>query len=213
MIHTIQLAGYAIDIFALLRIILGLWGFYYYQLFSRRLDAVFYQWRIRQLMSVFFVLEAFADLAIDALGGPPAFLLLRSVGRLGIAYTIFAASQKTLKTAAMGAALMTSPLAGVVRVAGMDLDLFSLASMALVLAAIWNFSIYSEILKPSRLQDSARRFFLLSVLASYVFQSVAVLYGMNLDTLVELMETIAVAIGFVMVRAVLKSDETRMATR
>ncbi len=209
--HTFYVGGYLIDIWAILRIILGLWGFYNYHLFGKRLDAVFYQYKIRQLMSAFFVLEAFANLVIDAFGSMPAFLMLQVMGRLGVAFTVFAASKETLKSLPM-TALLLFPLAVIVRVAGMDIDVLSLVSMALVLAAIWNFSIYSRILKPSRIQASARQLFLISVLAAYVFQFIGVLLGTDLETFVELSETIAVVVGFSMVRAVLRSDENRMAT-
>lgn len=212
-LHTFYVGGYVVDLWALLRIILGLWGIYNYQLFGKRLDAVFYQWRTRQLMSAFFVLEAAADIVLDAFGYLPTFLMLRAIGRFGIAFTVFSASQQTLKMTAMAAALTISPLMGVVRFADMELDVLSLASIALVLAAIRNFSIYSAILAPSRIQAASRRLFLLSVLASYVFQFIGVLLGIDLGTFVELSETMAVVIGFAMLMAVLKSDETRMATR
>lgn len=210
--HTLYVGGYVVDLWALLRIILGLWGIYNYHLFGKRLDAVFYQWRIRQLMSAFFVIEAFADLVLDAFGGQPTFLLLRSAGRLGIAYTVFAASQQTLKMTS-ATALAILPSIAIVKIAGMDIDVLSLASMALVLMAVWNFSIYSRMLKPSRIQTASRQLFLLSVLASYVFQFVGVLLGTDLGTLVEFSETMAVVVGFAMVSAVLKSEEHVLAMR
>lgn len=212
LLHTVQFGGYALDIWALLRIILGLWGIHYYNIFGKRLDAVFYQYKTRQLMSVFFVLGAVADIVLDAFGNMPAFLLLRSVGRLGVAFTAFAASKQTLESVPVAAAI-AFPLTGVIQVAGMDIDVLSLASMALVFAAAWNFSIYSKTLKPSKIHDLSRKIFLLAVLSSYVFQFVGVLLGMDIGTIVELSETIAVAVGFYMVRAVVKSDENRLAIR
>lgn len=222
--------GYAVDLLALFRIVFGLWAIHYYYIFGRRLDAVIYQWKTRQLMIAFFVLEAMGTLLFSALGEVPVFLAMREIGRLGIAFTLFSASRKIMKSASLAFVFIlphlnevghtgygSTPvrydglLGGVVQMAGLNAHVYSLVSMVLVLAAIRNFSIYSKTLKPSRIEDSTRKLFLLSVLASYVLQFVGVLLNSTMLLFVELAETLAVAIGFYLVRKVAKSDETRLA--
>lgn len=222
--------GYPIDMLALFRIVFGLWAIHYYYIFGKRLDAVIYQWKTRQLMIAFFVLEAIGTLLFGALGEVPVFLAMREIGRLGVAFTLFSASQKILKSASMigfalpfltgwehadyGSTLLRYELlGGVVQIAGLDVHVYSLASIMLVLAAIRNFSIYSKILKPSRIEDSTRKLFLLLVLAAYAFQFVGVLLDSTMLLFIELVETLAVALGFYLVRAVVKSDETRRAIK
>ncbi len=221
--------SYPVDLLALFRIVFGLWAIHYYYIFGKRLDAVVYQWKTRQLMIAFFVLEAIGTLLLGALGEVAVFFAMREIGRLGVAFTLFGASQKILKSASMlalpfltGVAQMEwlgnvsyTPrsieyglLGGVVQIAGLDVHIYSLISLMVVLAAIRNFSIYSKILKPSRIHDLTRKLFLLAVLSMYVFQFVGVLLGSTMLLFVELAETLAIAVGFYLVRAVVKSDET-----
>ncbi len=203
-IFQFLIGGYTFDAMSFARLVLALLGIYYYSLFSRRLDAVIYHYRLRQLTFVFFALGGLADFLLAGIGNAPFLLLAREVGQLGVAYTIFMASRNVLRSALSAVFVLPFFFTGVLPVADFDIDVLSMISIFLILWAIWNFSIYSRKLAPSRIQDAARRLFLLSLLSSYIFQFVSVLLGLDLFLFVETAETLAVGIGVYVIREVVK---------
>ncbi len=200
--------GYSIDVLALLRIVLAIGAMYYYTLFGRRREeAKVYQYKTRMLTFAFFALESGAELFITAFGSVSALLLLlREIGRLGVAFTVFRISWKARRAAYVILAL-PFVFTGIVRVAGLYVDVFSLISIALVLLAINNYSICHKVREVSETHKSARSFFLLSILSYYAFLFAGVLLGMDLYFFAELPGTLAVALGLHSARAAAKFGE------
>lgn len=205
-IFQFLIGGYTFDAMSFARLVLALLGIYYYSLFSRRLDAVIYQYRLRQLTFAFFALGGLADFLLAGAGNVPVLLVAREVGQLGVAYTIFMASRNVLRSALSAVFVLPFFFTGVVSAGDFDIDILSMISIFLILWAIWNFSIYSRKLAPSRIQDAARRLFLLSLLSSYVFQFVGVMLGVDVYLFVETAETLAVGIGVYVIREVVKAS-------
>lgn len=162
-----------------------------------------YQFKTRRLTFVFFALESGAEFIITALGNTGALLLLREIGRLGVAFTVFETSRKTRKSAY---AVLALPFVftGIVRVAGIYVDVFSLISIALVFMAINNHSICYKARETSETHKSARNFFLLSLLAYYAFLFMGTVLGMDTYFFAELPATLAVALGLYSARSAAK---------
>lgn len=201
---TLPLGGLGIDLLALLRIMLAFCAMYYYTAFCRREEAGLYQCRTRRLTFAFFVLESGAELFLTAFGNASLPLLLREIGRLGVAFTVFVISRKT-RGAAYAILALPFVFTGVVRVAGIDMDVFSLTSMALVLMAINNYSISNRALEVSETHKSARNLFLVSLVAYYAFLFTGVVLGIDAYFFAELPATLAVALGVYSARTAAKS--------
>lgn len=210
-VYHLFIGGYYVNALSLARLALGLLAIYYYSVFGRRLDASFYQHKTRQMTFVFFAIEAAADLLIGAIGTSPSLFLLREIGQFGVVFTIFSVSGKMIVEAAYFPAAFALPLLllsqGIVRVAGLDVDMSSLVSMALVLLAVRNYGIYNAIWKPGRTEVRTRALFMLSLLASYAFQFVGTILDKDLGVVVDISETIAIALGLFAVREAAKTEK------
>lgn len=210
MLPHIYVLGYAIDVFAASRVVLAILTMHYFRVFGRRPDAALFQSRSRHMIFAFLAVEAFSDLALDAIGSSPAILLLlREAGRLGVAASSFLCSQKILKQASYAA--FVAPLflfaPGVVRFGSADIALLPLAAIALMSVAIMNYPQATRILRLNRTLNLGRKFFLISMLAVYVFRFVGAFLGTDLSELEQLMETMTVAVSAVGMKHVTEKNE------
>lgn len=194
------IGGYGFDALTLIRIVLCIWAIHYYDVFGKRIDAVFYHYKTRQMTFVFFFLEAISDTLLDVVENVPILLALREIGQIGAAYTIYSASEKTLRYGSLIVLAMPFFLTGTVRVSGWTVDVLSLLSMAFVLLAVRNYTTAGIAAKLDTRHDLIRKTFLFSLFFSYVFQFTSALWGADLFPLVEIFETVTVMIGFYTVR-------------
>lgn len=188
--------GYSFDLLAILRILLGLFGILYYAVFDRIwLDAAVYPCKTRQITFAFFVLGAVADLFMGVVGNLPVIYAARTMGWLGVAFTIFSAHvNQKMHARLLAAGVVLLALVGV-EVLGFDKIILSLVSMLLVIVAIYNCNVYSGVVKLNKFHNSARTVFLLLVMASFFFQFTGSMLGRDMSMFVRLAETLAVGMG------------------
>ncbi len=203
------IGGYSIDLLALLRIVLSIGAIYYYTMFCRKKEARLYQCGLKRTTFVFFLIESGAEFLTAALGNMDILFLLIILGRLGVAFTVFWVSQNVVASASAYAPLVI-PLVftGVVQLAGLPIDGLSLLSIVLMMLTIRNYTTYYKTQKVSAgAPDSARMFFLLSLLSYYVFLFTGTLLGVDLYSIGELAIVLAVGLGFYSARAATKLYE------
>ncbi len=207
LVPYVFIGGYAVDPLAVLRILLGLGTVWCYSIFSKRPESFIHHCEVRRAVFGLLTLAAAAEIIITALGvEPPAIVLLRRTGRMGAAIGIFCCSSawkplRRLSTVVVSSLLLVGivsmgGIASILQVNGLDIHIPSLVDMVFLLMAIYNYSTCREAGGQSGMQDLARKFFLLSLLAAYVFRFVGVLVGMDLLVFMELAETLALAAGF-----------------
>lgn len=196
------IGGYGFDVLTLLRMLLSIWAIHYYDVFGKRIDAVFYHYKTRQMTFVFFFLEALSDTLLDVMENVPMLLVLREIGQIGAAYTIYSASEKTLRYGSLIVLALPFLLTGQAQIAGWNIDALALLSMAIVLLAVRNYTRAGIAAKLDAGHDLIRKAFLFSLFFSYVLQFTSALWGVDLFPLVEIFETITVMIGFYTVRSV-----------
>lgn len=196
----ILINGYVIDWGSLVRLLLALGTVYYLRVFGRRTDARMYQAKTREATFAFLALVPIAEFSIAAFGGTPLLFMLRDIGKLGAAFTVFQINRKIREYAS--AALFVLGGMAIVNVAGMDVDLVLAASMILVCLALFDFYAYSKSAGYGRVKSYALRgLFLLSLMASYVFAFTGTLLGADFFLFEEVSEIIVLLIGVLSVRA------------
>ncbi len=192
---------YPIDILDLLRLVLALLAVYYYRVFSKRVDAAFYQHGTRQLTFVFFALDATASFLVEIVPLPIVYLL-REVGQFGVGLTIFSASGKMVESPAFAAVFVLPMLVrGIVNIGGLGIDVSSLVTIAFLFLAMRNYAVYNRTHAPSKLESSFRTLFMTALLASYVFQFMGVLLAQDMVVFIDLFQTLALVLGVYAVRA------------
>lgn len=211
MVHPLThvlINGYVIDWGSLVRLLLGLWTLRYFLLFGRRLDAALYQSRTRQTTFSFLALVALTEFSIAALetiipAVLPALIVLRDIGRLGAAFTVFQINRGIKES--LGAAIFFAG-AAVVTVAGLKVDLVLAAAMALTAVALFDLKAYREKAENVSVKHyGLRSLFIVSLCASYAFAFLDTLLGIDLFGFEEASEIIALSVGFLSVRAASRS--------
>lgn len=194
--------GYVIDWGSLARLLLALGTVYYLRVFGRRTDAGVYQAKTREATFAFLALVPIVEFSIAAFGGTPVLFMLRDIGKLGAAFTVFQINRKIREYASAAFFVLGVGGVAIVNVAGMDVDIVLAASMILVYLALFDFYAYSKSAGYGRVKSYALRgLFLLSLLTSYVFAFTGALLGADLFFFEEVSELIALLIGFLSVRA------------
>lgn len=198
----IILGGYTLDMLALLRVGLALLAVYYYSLLLRRPEANAYQCGMKRVTFALFAIDGFAHTVLSALGNIPAFLALREISELGVAFTQFSVSRNSLRYATSPPALAPAVIlaAYTLDAAGQNIDVLALASIALIVLSIRNLMAYNKLMKTNNVCASAKKLFTLSLLAAYTFQFVGTLLVTDMSLFVGLSETFAVCFGFYALR-------------